>query len=162
VLIRSKYAEKFYGVDGTAANSKGIASDDEDVDATIEKELNSLRKPEAKPLFTSIKLDTQCLVFFKVSPPIEPVAFVHHICEDAASSTSKKQSRSVKRLTPMTLTGKATEASIDEVARQVLAPHFHTVPVSAKKVRVSPSGHVHLYVQLMLTAIVRHSREHSE
>lgn len=76
------------------------------------------------------------VIFFKVLPPVEPVGFVHQICSDAASSTSRKQSRSVKRLTPMTLMGKATETGLDEVARQVLAPHFHDPvnPNTSKKV----------------------------
>lgn len=51
--------------------------------------------------------------------------FVHTICKDAAASAHRKQSRSVKRLTPITLVGKATESGLEEVAQQVLRPHFH-------------------------------------
>lgn len=47
------------------------------------------------------------------------------ICRDAAASAHRKQSRSVKRLTPITLVGKATESGLEEVAREVLRPHFH-------------------------------------
>jgi tRNA acetyltransferase TAN1 len=79
-------------------------------------------------------IDMRTVVFFKVLPPIVPVSFVHRICKDAASSASRKQSRSVKRLTPMALMGKATEAGLGEVAQQVLAPHFHNPPILAKKV----------------------------
>jgi len=121
----TEYAQKLYNVHGNTKSTEKDADEDEDLDAEIEKELSSLRKPTSQPLFTSIRLDTQCLIFFKVSPPVEPVSFVHQICSDAASSASRKQSRSVKRLTPMTLMGKATEAGLGEVARQVLAPHFH-------------------------------------
>jgi tRNA acetyltransferase TAN1 len=74
------------------------------------------------------------VVFFKVNSPIEPVSFVHTICKDAAASTHRKQSRSVKRLTPITLCGKATERGLEEVAKQVLAPHFHHPGVTGKKV----------------------------
>jgi hypothetical protein len=72
-------------------------------------------------------------VFFKVKPPVEPVALVHTICKDAAASAHRKQSRSVKRLTPITLVGKATESGLEEVAQQVLRPHFHE-GVKGKKV----------------------------
>lgn len=73
-------------------------------------------------------------MFFKTRPPLEPVSFVRKICEDAASSSGRKQSRFVKRLTPMTLMGKATWESMDEVAQQVLAPHFHQPNGLPKKV----------------------------
>ena len=35
----------------------------------------------------------------------------------------------------MTLMGKATEKGLEEVSKAVLAPHFHAVGVSTKKVR---------------------------
>jgi hypothetical protein len=43
-------------------------------------------------------------------------------------------------LTPMTLMGKATETGLGEVARQVLAPHFHETSSQSisKKVRTFP------------------------
>ncbi len=45
--------------DGTAED--GDADEDQgDIEAEIQKELEGIRKPTAKPLFTSVKLDTQC------------------------------------------------------------------------------------------------------
>lgn len=32
----------------------------DDIEAEIKKELADIRKPSTKPLFTSVKLDTQC------------------------------------------------------------------------------------------------------
>jgi hypothetical protein len=72
-----------------------------------------------------LTLNWRTVVFFKVRPPVEPVALVQAICRDAAASAHRKQSRSVKRLTPITLVGKATESGLEEVAREVLRPHFH-------------------------------------
>ncbi|KIW00870.1 uncharacterized protein PV09_07626 [Verruconis gallopava] len=134
-----EYAETMYGVNDAPAKAKEALPDGLDVDAELEEELRELRKAETKQLFTSVKLDTQCLVFFKVLPPVEPVSFVHRICRDAASSASRKQSRSVQRLTPMTLMGKATRTGLDEVARKVLAPHFHGTPAASKKFAIRPS-----------------------
>lgn len=135
-----------YGSEGVPPTSD---NDDDDVGASIEKELNALRKPDGKPMFTSVRLDTPCIIFFKVqAPPVDPVTFVHKICEDAAASTHRKQSRSVKRLTPMTLIGKATESGLEEVARQVLARHFHgPEPIPSKK--VCPIASKHLFCSVI-------------
>jgi len=72
-------------------------------------------------------------MFFRCRAPVEPVSFVHAICEDA-SMADRKRSRHVKRLTPISFTGKATERGLEEVAQQVLAPHFHQAGSGSKKV----------------------------
>jgi len=79
--------------------------------------------PENK-MFTSVKLDTQCVVYFRTNPPINPSDFVHAVCSDFAASGAK-QMRYTNRLTPIERTGKATVEGIEEVARHVLKPHFH-------------------------------------
>jgi len=62
LTVGDKYATKLYG----SAESNGPASDDDsddeggDIEAEIKKELDEIRKPTTKPLFTSLKLDTQC------------------------------------------------------------------------------------------------------
>lgn len=114
------------------------------------------------PSWKRPRLTCITVIFFKVLLPIEPVSFVHQICSDAASGTSRKQSRSVKRLTPMTLMGKATETGLGEVTRQVLAPHFHnpSTTSSAKKVRTFPCISVArciMYARLISRSIVSSS-----
>ena len=71
----------------------------------------------------------------KTRPPVEPVSFVHAICSDALAGVQQNRCRFVKRLTPMTAIGKATETGIDEVAQKVVAPHFHGPDNAGKKVR---------------------------
>lgn len=61
--IDFKYAQLLYG-DELAAEA-GVGSDDEgdgeiNIEAEIQQELQDIRKPQAKPLFWSIKLDVQC------------------------------------------------------------------------------------------------------
>jgi len=79
----------------------------------------------------------QCtVIFFKTKPPVEPVAFVRSICEEILTNPSQLRAGSVKRLTPMSLMGKANENGLREVAQQVLGPHFHDDGTSEKKVRM--------------------------
>ena len=78
--------------------------------------------------------DTRPVLFFKTGSPIEPVSFVHDICRDALQAASRKQSRFIRRLTPITLIGKATEKGLGDVAKAVLGPHFHEAGAPLKKV----------------------------
>ncbi|KAI2476020.1 THUMP domain containing protein [Pyrenophora tritici-repentis] len=136
-----EYATKLYG----SAESNGPASDDDsddeggDIEAEIKKELAEIRKPTTKPLFTSLKLDTQCLMFFRTRSPLEPVSFVHKICQDIADGAQPRNLSYVKRLTPITATDKATPEGLEAVAKQVLAPHFHGADQAGKKFAIRPS-----------------------
>jgi tRNA acetyltransferase TAN1 len=79
-------------------------------------------------------LDLSLVLFFKTRPPIVPETFVHHIVQDAAESSGIKTSRWVRRLSPMTMMGKATEEGLEKVAKAVLAPHFHQENNAPRKV----------------------------
>ena len=46
----------------------------------------------------------------------------------------RKRSRYVRRLTPITIMGKATEEGLGDTARIVLRPHFHEANSPIKKV----------------------------
>ncbi|KAK3346250.1 hypothetical protein B0T25DRAFT_462261 [Lasiosphaeria hispida] len=128
-LVFSEYAEKLYGI-----KDKGDSdSDDGDVDdleASIKKEVDALKtKGKAdsgeERIFTPMTLNVDCLLFFKTKAPIEPVAFVKRICADAkAGDSGQLKCRYVNRLTPVVITGKATEEGLVEVAKKVLAPFF--------------------------------------
>ncbi|EON65164.1 hypothetical protein W97_04401 [Coniosporium apollinis CBS 100218] len=135
-----EYARALYGdQEGDSAAEKREGAEVDDIEAEIRREVEDIRKPTTAPLFSNIRLDGDCIMFFKTRPPLEPVSFVRKICEDAASSSGRKQSRFVKRLTPMTLMGKATWESMDEVAQQVLAPHFHQPNGLPKKFAIRPN-----------------------
>jgi len=134
------------------AADDGSNEDDADIEAEIKKELADIRKPSTKPLFTSVKLDTQCrkqvnahvrirakiraVMFFRTRSPIEPVSFVEKICQDTAAGVQIQNCRYVKRLTPITACEKATTKGLESVAKQVLAPHFHGSDKEGKKVSV--------------------------
>lgn len=140
-----EYARKLYGAshDDAAAEGGEAEQDEPGIEAEIQRELENMSKQTMEPLFTHIRLDTDCVVFFKTRPPVEPVSFVHAICAEAASSAERKQSRFVKRLTPMTVMGKATDKGLDEIIQQVLAPHFHGPDCSGKKFAIRPTFRNH-------------------
>ncbi|KAF2144613.1 uncharacterized protein K452DRAFT_284936 [Aplosporella prunicola CBS 121167] len=130
-----------YGARQSEAEAEGDASEDEggDIEAEIKKEIEGIKKPTKERLFQHVRVDTDCIMFFKTKAPIDPVELVRRICEDAMASTQLKTSRFIKRLTPMTLMGKATEKSLEEVAAQVLAPHFHGEANMGKKFAIRPN-----------------------
>lgn len=51
-----------YGADQASGANKDDAEDEDeaDIETEIKKELSEIRKPTSDPLFTSIRLDTQC------------------------------------------------------------------------------------------------------
>jgi tRNA acetyltransferase TAN1 len=148
-----QYAEKVYGPEQTngAAADEGSGTEEEaDIEAEINKEIADIRKPANKPLFTSVRLDTQCckedmpiivaiclrciVVFFKTQLPIEPVTFVEKLCQDTLAGVPIQNCRYVKRLTPITAIEKANVKGLEIVAKLVLAPHFHEQGQASKKV----------------------------
>lgn len=111
-------------------------------------------------MFQPVRIDVQCgrrpiqsietrhlmlwaVLFFRTRAPVEPVAFVHSICSDALTSANSIKSRRIKRLTPMTLMGKANEKGLEDVLKVVLDPHFHTEGVKPQKVRSQTSQSTH-------------------
>ncbi|KAF2085331.1 hypothetical protein K490DRAFT_75190 [Saccharata proteae CBS 121410] len=136
-----EYVSKMYGSSHEAGDDDAAASDEEDgdVEAQIQKEVEGIKKPASDAAFEHVRVDTDCIMFFKTRAPIEPVSFVRRICEDALADPERKSSRFVKRLTPMTLMGKATESGLEEVARQVLGPHFHEKDGTSKKFAIRPN-----------------------
>lgn len=73
------------------------------------------------------------MLFFKTREPVEPVSFVRRICLDAAESLGTQKHRWIRRLTPMTRMGKATEKGLEEVSKAVLGPAFHQEGGLSKK-----------------------------
>ena len=137
---------------GKVANADG----DADIEAEISRELKGLRSSKHRSLFQPVRVDVQCgkyerdasraslsdvdcgpVLFFRTRAPIEPVSFVHKICSDALELANSKKHRWVRRLTPMSRMGKATEKGLDAVSKAVLGPAFHDEGSSPKKVSLT-------------------------
>lgn len=95
---------------------------------------NAVRENEASEL-AQTNLTAPAVIFFRTHKPLEPVSFVHSICKDITDGAQLRNLRYVKRLTPITAYEKATQQGLEAVAKQVLAPHFHTPDLECKKVR---------------------------
>jgi hypothetical protein len=123
-----KCAEKFYGLTCGADEQEDQLEDElvDDIESSIQKEMASIgKKQNHTKLIAPVRLELQCVLFFKIRPPIDPVAFVHRICMEIVSTPGIRRMRYINRLTPMTLMGKATEKGLEEVGKAVLSRHFN-------------------------------------
>jgi tRNA acetyltransferase TAN1 len=129
--------------------------EEEDIEAAIQKELAAMSsKPgtttsndnterggdENSNSMTPVKMNVDCLLFVRTRPPVDPVAFVRRICEDARKweeIPGLMRCRYVNRLTPVSVMGKATEAGLVEVAREVLGGCFD---LSGKRAAAATAG----------------------
>ena len=150
-----QYANELYTdqVDAVPTDGNEEAQGERDIEKEISQEMAGMKAARKDVLFQPVKIEIPCgehrcrspydpsanvrkVLFFKARDPVEPVSFVHKICSDASNSAGKKHARWIRRLTPMTRMGKASEKGLEEVAKAVLEPHFHAAGVTAKKVGV--------------------------
>ncbi|KAF2155215.1 hypothetical protein K461DRAFT_276416 [Myriangium duriaei CBS 260.36] len=127
--------ESIDGVTDTVAKDSSI----DDIEKDITSEIADIRKPSKKTGIAAVWTDVPCLVFFRTSPPIDPVSLVQDVVRSAAKDPTKKRTRCTQRLTPSTLIGFASEEGLDKVAREVLAPHFHAELAVPKKFAIRPN-----------------------
>lgn len=127
-----KCAERFYGIKSDPDEDDEDASVD-DIEASIQKEVATMVDKNApKKLFSPVHLDLQCVLFFKTHSPIDPVDFVHRICEEIVSKPGIRRMKYANRLTPMTLIGKATEKGLEDIGKEVLGANFNLVAAENK------------------------------
>ncbi|RPA99206.1 hypothetical protein L873DRAFT_1768080 [Choiromyces venosus 120613-1] len=146
--LLEQVASELYGLDlSDGKNDKDEDEDeddeDEDIEASIQKEISGLKGAKAEKLFISVKLDIDCVVFFRLRPPCEPTAMVNALC--AGTVEKRLKSRYVHRLTPVTRIGKANAEGLEAVAKEVLPPHFYQGEESIKfAIKPTSRNHNHL------------------
>lgn len=64
--------------------------------------------------------------FIRVDKSIDPVDLVHGICLEARENPEKKSCRWVLRMTPVTAIRKTLSVNLEEFAKEILKPHFHS------------------------------------
>ncbi|TGJ83997.1 hypothetical protein E0Z10_g4786 [Xylaria hypoxylon] len=126
--ICEEYGQKLFGINSDAADEAAEDEEPEDIETAIEKEIAAMRpanKPKDAP-FDLLKMNVDCVLFMRTRAPVDPLVLVREICNDAAVAKDKSlwRSRFINKLTPITLTGKATEKGLEDVAMKVLSDHF--------------------------------------
>ncbi|WBW70967.1 tRNA acetyltransferase Tan1 [Schizosaccharomyces osmophilus] len=108
-------------------------TDDEegDLEDAISRELEEMKekKKSKKELLTPILIDIQCVVFIKTRSPVDPVKLVEYTCKEGRT---KKMTRFTQRLTPIVRTTGASIEDLENLASEVLKPHFHEGQQSLK------------------------------
>lgn len=112
-------------------------SDDEDdgldIEASIKKELEGYKAPEAqrkadaaKRVFVTVRVAIDCVFFVKTRSPVQPVELCRRMCEDARACANpmERKTKYINRLTPVISMERASEKGIERAARQALSPWF--------------------------------------
>ncbi|KAK9238685.1 hypothetical protein V1525DRAFT_449464 [Lipomyces kononenkoae] len=150
-------AKKQYDL-ANEVTEEGFDDEDDDIEASVNKELESLKKSKESKLFTPVNIDCECVIFLRTKKPIDPPEFVHKICENALKS-GVKTTRHTLRLSAVSLTAAATEDDLKTLAKNVLAPHFHSPNQQPVKfaIRTTIRNHTTLnrdqIIQLLATAV---------
>ncbi|KAI2634496.1 hypothetical protein GGS21DRAFT_518105 [Xylaria nigripes] len=121
ISLCDEYGQKLFGINPDVEE----VGDIEDIDDAIERDIEALKRPDDAP-FDLIRVSVDCVLFMRTRHPVDPLVLVREICSDAAAAADRSswRSRFVNKLTPVMLTGKATEKGLDDVAAKVLAGHF--------------------------------------
>ncbi|KAL8831409.1 MAG: hypothetical protein Q9191_000888 [Dirinaria sp. TL-2023a] len=135
----NEQANAIYGIPSGDGDLEGEDDKKPGVEADIEQEIRSeitgIERTRRDALFQPVRIDVQCVLFFRTRAPVEPATFVHKICTQALNATNSRKPLRIMRLTPMTRMGKANEKGLEDVSKVVLEPHFHAEGVTSKKVR---------------------------
>ncbi|KAJ1962469.1 hypothetical protein IWQ62_003519 [Dispira parvispora] len=107
------------------------------IEDQMARELALLKQHRSNSLVTPLHTMTDCLVFFKISPHIDPNVLVPHIVKDLAE-TKKRVTRFTNRLLPVTRTCYANPHDIAALAKTLLAPIFHQEASPASTFAIIP------------------------
>ncbi|KAL1857826.1 hypothetical protein Plec18170_003050 [Paecilomyces lecythidis] len=126
-LFSEGLPQKVGNVEDDVSKAEDSDAEEDDIETQIRKEMEGL-KPKAgdKRLFQEIKMDMPCISFIRLDKSIDPVDLVHSICVDARENPEKKRSRWILRLTPVTAIRKTLSVNLEDFAREILKPHFHS------------------------------------
>ncbi|KAI1826305.1 hypothetical protein F4861DRAFT_497853 [Xylaria intraflava] len=126
ISLCDEYGQKLFGISADDA----IGDEDEDIDAAIERDIEALKQagqPRDDAPFDLLRVNVDCVLFMRTREPVDPLVLVREICKGAAAAAgdrSQWRSRFINKLTPVSLTGKATEKGLEDLARKVLSGHF--------------------------------------
>lgn len=107
------------------SQSKGDIADT--IAAELEEMKGESKKSKVDHTFLPVRSGIECVFFMKTRSPVEPVAFVDRICDDAAACEDvmeQRKLRHINRLTPVVAIGKSLDKGLEKVGRDVLRGHL--------------------------------------
>ncbi|XP_073399156.1 THUMP domain-containing protein 1-like [Dendrobates tinctorius] len=124
--LLNEYGDLLYGAEKLCDKEDGLSGseDDDDVEATLKKEVDQIRTSTEKNLrrFQSVESGANNVVFIRTLN-VEPEKLVHHILKDL-NSTKKKKTRVILRMLPVTGTCKAFPEDLKKYAETFFHPWF--------------------------------------
>ena len=100
------------------------------IEEKIQQELSEMKEADKNTkanYLQPIDVDIECVVFIKTRKPVDPVMLVEKYAQECYDS-GVKTTRNTQKLTPISDSCRATtdpEDHLKDLARRVLAPHFH-------------------------------------
>ncbi|KAI8647464.1 hypothetical protein BD408DRAFT_408605 [Parasitella parasitica] len=120
--VLARYGDELYPQE-TSDSSDGSDDEELDLEASIAKEVASLKKPAAKKRYSNITTATDCVAFIRINPPVNPSKLVHRMLTEL-KETPKFMTRYISRFLPVEKTCNAHIGDIEVAAKALFEPHF--------------------------------------
>ncbi|KAJ5332058.1 hypothetical protein MYU51_016983 [Penicillium brevicompactum] len=142
-------------IEGTTEEEDEPDTDDEDIEAQIQRELEGLQPNKDKPRqFRPVQLEMPCVTFVRLDPSIEPVQLVHRLCSEAYANPEVKKSRYIQRMHPVTKIQKTLRVDLEAFAKEILKPYFHSGgPPKTYAIRPSVRGNAKLNRDIVIKTV---------
>lgn len=125
--LLNEYADELYGPEMSTEGSE-----DEDVDASLKKEVEQLKASAKQRRFEALESGANNVIFIRTHN-LESDKLVHHILSDL-HTTKKKKSRIILRMLPVTGTCKAFQEEMLKFLTTFLEPWFKTPNVASYQI----------------------------
>lgn len=130
--LLSQYADELYGPEKVQSTEGSEEDEDDDVDASLKKEVEQLKAQDKERRFQAMESGANNVIFIRTHN-LESDKLVHHILSDL-HTTKKKKSRVILRMLPVTGTCKAFQEDMLKFLTTFLEPWFKTPNVASYQI----------------------------
>ncbi|CAO3702336.1 unnamed protein product [Rhizopus stolonifer] len=116
--ILTEYADMLY-----TKEAEEPADENEDIEASIAREVAEMKGSKDKKRFANITTGTDCLTFIRASDPVEPTELIHHMLTDLNEKQLKK-TRYISRYLPIEKTCHSNIPDIENTAKDLFPKYF--------------------------------------
>ncbi|KAG1438522.1 hypothetical protein G6F56_012618 [Rhizopus delemar] len=111
--ILTEYADMLY-----TKEAEEPADENEDIEASIAREVAEMKGSKDKKRFANITTGTDCLTFIRASDPVEPTELIRHMLTDLNEKQLKK-TRYISRYLPIEKTCHSNIPDIENTAKDL-------------------------------------------